>query len=156
MPRKEEYERLVVKGVGKSRESKVILGAVDTDDFRHLFFVPIQPNGEYQEMAIGIKLTELKSRINQIENLNIEIVLNGITETREIKEKIIIRPAENDNLELTFTKPGTHERDAEILLKIRPKQRRPGKKFPYHEINILVRKRDLVGAIKVFIKNHCK
>ena len=108
-------------------------------------------------MAIKIKLTELKSRFNQIENLNKEVIFTGTHEINKVAERVIMKPAgNNNNIELTFTKPGTHEMDSEILLKIRPKESGAGKKFPYHDIRITVKKTDLTKAIKIFISKYCK
>ena len=129
--------------------------AVMEDDINSIYWMPYRQDGEDQQLFIKTKLEDVKEIFKKLKYTDKEEMLKGETEVNFIRSKVIFKPIEDDNIEITFTKPGFFEyRWPKEWLKI-IKRITGYRKFPprpYHDIVIIVRKIDLINAMKEILE----
>ncbi|PJE50690.1 MAG: hypothetical protein COV29_03070 [Candidatus Yanofskybacteria bacterium CG10_big_fil_rev_8_21_14_0_10_36_16] len=128
----------VLNGTNRSSKSSVGLTIIENES-EHLYWIPRQQNGEYQELLIKTKAKEAKHILISLNDFYRELILKGATEFKLTTSKVCFKPKENDEVEITFSKPGFFN---QIL------SRRKSQKRPYHDIIITAKKSDLIASLK--------
>jgi len=137
----------------EGRKNKLIILTID-DDSEHLYFLPLRPNGQYQEVAVGIAWEELIKKTLELDSGNQEIVFLGPNASgleNQDSEKVVINRFSNEpeNVEVICIKPGTYE------FKIRISKRLVfARRLPFQEVKMVVNRKRLLSVLKLFVRDY--